>query len=273
MKKVLIIGENSYLASDFELKNDAFSIVKTKRPFENNLEKYNDYDFIVNFCIQPEHFNRLLADEEMIDYKIARHIKNDKTKFVFLSSRKVYGSCTELKTYDENSELKPFDFYSKNKCNIEQKLTETLQPEQLIILRTGNLIGKPSHRKNYGTFIGWIESELKNNGKIVCTINKNAKKDFITKDYFQEVLKSVLEHNLEGIYNIGANFALSTEELLKSILPENYIEFSPKEKESEQFILDCSKIYNFARKFTEEEFKIACSNLGELLLNKTTEHI
>ena len=266
MKKVLITGENSYLASDLEISEVGFIVDKIKRPFETDFEKYNDYDFVVNFCIQPEHFNRLLADEEMIDYNIAKNIKNKKTKFVFLSSRKVYGSCSELKTYDENSELKPFDFYSKNKCNIEQKLKETLNTEQLLILRTGNIVGKPSNRKTYGTFIGWIESELKNNNKVICTINKNAKKDFITKDYFQESLKTAIEKDLYGTYNVGANFAFTTEELLKSILPEKYIEISPKEKESEQFILDCGKIQNFVRKFTQEELQKQCKELGEILL-------
>lgn len=267
MKKVLIIGHNSYLASEFDLNEEEFLVEKIKRPFEFDFEKYNDYDFIVNFCIQPEHFNRLLSDNEMIDYNIAKHIKNDKTKFVFLSSRKVYGSCTELKIYDEISELKPFDFYSKNKCNIEQKLSEILNKNNLLILRTGNIIGKPSNRKSYGTFIGWIESELKNNGKVICTINKNAKKDFITKEYFQEALKKSIEYDLSGIYNIGANFALTTEELLESILPEHYIEYSPKENESEQFVLDCKKIHNYVKIFTEEELKTECQNLGKLLLS------
>jgi len=266
MKKVLIIGKNSYLASDFELKDNIFLIERIKRPFSQHFEKYNEYDYIINFCIQPEHFNRLLSDNEMIDYNIAKYIDNNKTKFVFLSSRKVYGSCTELKIYNENSELKPFDFYSKNKCNIEQKLAETINPSQLLILRTGNIIGKPSNKISYGTFIGWLESELKNNGKITCTINKNAKKDFITKSFFQEALKSAIEENLFGIYNIGANFALTTENLLQSILPKEYIDYSQKEIESEQFILDCTKIHQYIRKFTQEELIDECKTLGKILL-------
>lgn len=266
MKKVLIVGQNSYLASDLNFNEEKFFVEKIERPFKSNFEKYNDYDFIVNFCIQPEHFNRLLSDEEMIDYQIAKNIANNKTKFVFLSSRKVYGSCSELKTYDENSELKPFDFYSKNKCNIEQKLQDILKTEQLLILRTGNIVGKLSNKKNYGTFIGWIESELKNNGKVICTINKNAKKDFITKDYFQEILKTVIEKDLNGVYNVGANFALPMKKLLQSILPKQYIEFSPKEKESEQFILNCEKIRKYVREFKQKELEIQCKELGNILL-------
>ncbi|MBR1907384.1 NAD-dependent epimerase/dehydratase family protein [bacterium] len=267
MKKVLIIGQNSYLASDFKLNSDSIYVEKIKRPFETNFEKYNEYDWIINFCIQQEHFNRLLSDDEMIDYNIAKYIKNDKTKFIFLSSRKVYGSCSELKIYSENSELKPFDFYSKNKCNIEQKLSETLNSNQLVILRTGNIIGKPSNKNSYSTFIGWLESELKTNGKITCTINKESKKDFITKDYFQETLTKIIETNLFGTYNVGAGFALTTKELLCSILPEKYIEYSPKETESEQFILNCTKINSYVRKFTQKELMDECKTLGKMLLN------
>lgn len=265
MKKVLIVGKNSYLASDFQLNEDEFVVEKINRPFETNLVRYNDYDVIVNFCIQPEHFYRLLSDEEMIDYKIAKKITNNKTKFVFLSSRKVYGSCTKLKTYDENSEIKPFDFYSKNKRNIEKRLLGLLNENNLIILRTGNIVGNLSDRKDYNTFIGWIESELKINGKIICTINKKAKKDFITKAYFQKVLSEIIKKDLSGIYNVGANFALTTEELLQSILPEYYIEYSPKEQKSEQFILDCKKLHKYVEKFSDKELTDECKKLGKVL--------
>lgn len=267
MKNILIIGKNAYLATGLEFDKLKYSVDKILRPFETDFEKYNEYDYIINFCIQPEHFCSLLPEEEMIDVQIAKHITNKNTKFVFSSSRKVYGSNCVLKTYKETDELKPFDFYSKNKVNIESALQEII-PNNLLIMRTGNIIGKPSNRKNYATFIGWLESELKKNGKVVITVDKNSKKDFITKEYFQESIIALIENDATGIYNIGSNFALSIDELILSILPSHLVEFSPKENNSEQFILNCEKLHQVNRKLTIDEFKIACRELGKTLMNE-----
>src|SRR5574344_2625513 len=112
MKKILIIGENSYLATGIDFNTKFYQIDKIKRPYEQlGVKNYDKYDFIINFCIQPEHFSHLLSEEEMIDVQIAKYITNKNTKFIFLSSRKVYGSSTDLKEYLETDKLKPFDFY------------------------------------------------------------------------------------------------------------------------------------------------------------------
>ena len=270
MKKILIIGSDSYLATGLNFDTSKYFIEKINRPFNDNFEKYNEYDYIINFCIQPEHFNSLLSENEMIDVEIAKHIKNKKTKFVFSSSRKIYGSSTLLKEYKETDKANPFDFYSKNKVNIENKLKEILG-QNLLILRTGNIIGLPSNKKNYSTFIGWLELELKKNNKITITINKNSKKDFITKEYFQKSLISLIDNNCTGIFNIGSNFALTIEELLLKILPKNYIDYSPEEKSSEQFILNCSKLHNYIKPMSKKELIDACKKTGKALLKQNTK--
>lgn len=267
MKNILIIGYDSYLGSGIKFDNSLYNVKQILRPLEKNFDEYNDFDFIINFCIQPEHFSQLLSEDEMIDLSIAKHIVNNKTKYVFLSSRKVYGSNCELKIYKETDDIKPYDFYSKNKVNIEQILKKLLG-NNLLITRTGNIIGIPPNRKNYTTFIGWLENEFTKNQKVNVTINKNAKKDFITKEYFQKSLISLIDNNQTGIYNIGSNFALSTEELILNILPEKFVEFSPKEKESEQFILDCAKLHKYNNKFTQKDLKEECSKIKKYLMEK-----
>lgn len=268
MKKILIVGENSYLASGLDFSLTDFQVDKIKRSFnQDNLWKYKSYDYVINFCIQPEHFCSLLSESEMIDVQIAKCIKGTKTKLVFLSSRKVYGLSTELKEFSETDELKPYDFYSKNKCNIETKLRSILK-DNLLILRTGNIIGLPPNKKNYPTFIGWLETELRKNGKVIVTVNKNAKKDFITKEYFQAVLNKSVELDLTGVYNVGAGFALSTEELVTSLVSKELVEFDLNETQSEQFVLNCDKLHKKIRKFTKEELLMECSKVLSIIQNK-----
>lgn len=253
MKNILIIGKNAYLADGLCFNRERFNIDFVARSHE--VTNWNKYDTVINFCIQPEHFSRLLNEEEMIDVQIAKNL-NKNTKFIFLSSRKVYGSSTELKEYKETDTLKPFDFYSKNKVNIEKKLKEMLD-SNLLILRTSNIIGLPP-KKNSPTFVSWLASELNNSGIVTVTADKFAKKDYITKKYFQETLVKIVSKDLSGIYNLGANFAYTTEELLKMLVPEDKLKFSPKEEKGEQFILNCKKIHGVVPALTTKEFAEEC---------------
>lgn len=271
MHKVLIIGKNSYLASEINFEGTNLCPDFLARPLSGkDCKEYNNYDYIVNFCIQPEHFTTILPESEMIDIQIAKHIENPKTKFVFLSSRKVYGSNHILKSYKESDKLMPYDFYSENKCTIENKL-QSILPDNLLILRTGNIIGKPSGKKGYHTFIGWLEAQLKQNGKVFCTIEKNTKKDYITKQYFQYALCELIENDLKGIFNVGANFALPAEDLLYNLVPKEYITFETTKNKNEQFILNCKKLHKYVKSFTEEELLQECSHVKKLFeesLNK-----
>lgn len=261
-KKILIIGENSYLATGLSFDAACFDVTKIKRPFEgSDKNNYRLFDYVINFCIQPEHFTRNLDEAEMIDIEIAKAIEKSGTKQVFLSSRKVYGSSYSLKEYFETDELKPYDYYSQNKCAIENKLNE-INSENTLILRTGNIIGELTTKKNYKTFIGWIEQELEKNGKVLCTVLEDTKKDFITKYHFQKVLKSAIENNLTGVYNIGAGFALPIKEILLMILPENLVDFSFAVNKSEQFILNTNKISNKLYPYSVSSFKDEVKHLN-----------
>ena len=246
---ILIVGESSYLASGLEFDKDKYVTDRIKRPYEGiNKELYKNYDYIINFCIQPEQFTEIISEDEMIDVKIAQNIAGSNAKFIFLSSRKVYGSSIKLQKYKETDELKPYDFYSKNKATIETKLQQLI-PNNLLILRVGNVIGEPT-RKNNKTFIGWIEKELKEKGKVYCTILPDTRKDFITKDYFQSVLAAVIENNLTGIYNVGAGFALPMKEFLLNLLSPNLVDFSKATDKAEQFVLNVNKLHKYVKPFT-----------------------
>ena len=266
MKKILIVGEESYLATGLTFDSNKYIVDKIRRPYMQS-ERNKEYDLIINFCIQPEHFTRKLSESEMIDVQIAKSIVKSETKFVFLSSRKVYGSCNELKEYKETDDLKPYDFYSENKAAIEKKLTELI-PDNLIILRTGNIIGEPVSRKNYKTFVGWLEKELEENGKVSCTFLPDTKKDFITRDYFQEIVVSVIKNNEAGIYNVGSGFALPIKDILTTLLPKNLIDFDRAVNKSEQFILDNSKIKSFTREFTKKDLLDKCNIICKKYLSK-----
>lgn len=256
MKKVLIIGKDAYLASGLKFDKSKVETDFVGRFAE--VEDWDQYDTVVNFCIQPEHYSRLLSNEEMIDVQIAKRL-NPKTNFVFLSSRKVYGSHVELDQYRETDPLQPYDYYSKNKVNIEHQLQQILG-DRLLILRTGNIVGIPP-RHNSPTFINWLKSELENYQHVVVTADRTAVKDFVTKDYFQYVLKTAVENGLTGIYNVGSGFGITIEDLLTRLVAPQKLKFEQKEDRGEQFILNCDKLHQVAKALTKEELFKTCERV------------
>jgi len=256
--KVLIIGKNAYLAEGVETHFKDFDIDTVRRAHE--VENWGKYDAVVNFCIQPEHFSRLLSEDEMIDVEIVKKLAPH-TRFVFMSSRKVYGSDTKLKEYKEKDALRPCDFYAKNKVNIEQKL-QNLLGDRLLILRISNILGLPPKR-NSPTFVSWLASEVSAKGKVTVTADPRAKKDFITKDYFQETLSALIAKNVQGVVNVGSNFAYTTEDLLKKLVPQEMLEFEPKEEKGEQFILNCEKLHQFVPPLSKSAFETMCQRIRD----------
>lgn len=262
-KRILIVGSNSFLGRDLKLDPNYFDITKIRRPYEDtDKDLYNSFDIVINFCYQNKTFFSLLPEEEMIDVNIAKQL-NGKTKFVFLSSRKVYGSNPKLLKYKETDKTKPVGFYAENKVNIEKELQEILG-DKLLCLRVGNIISVDETICTNGhCFMSWVYDELINKKNITVTIDKKAQKDFIPKSYLYKALQALFLNDASGIYNIGAGFGISTEELLKSIVDEKYLNFTKQEIKSEQFILDCKKLHKFLEPLRREELLNECNKLKE----------
>ena len=141
MKKLLIVGKNSfvakniynYLKKSYKIKKIDYSSFKklTKKELEN-------FNYLINCSLSGKYVNYKYSELNDIDFKIAKKISKTTLKMVFISSRKVYKSNINLK---ETSLLKPKDYYSKNKLITEKKLTKLLN-KKVLILRITNLVGK-----------------------------------------------------------------------------------------------------------------------------------
>lgn len=266
-KRVLIIGSNSFLGKDLLLDPKNFDVTKIRRPFEGlDTNLYNSYDIILNFCIQNKSYFSLLSEDEMIDVNIAKALKGD-TKLVFMSSRKVYGSNIELTEYKETDKTASSDFYSQNKINIENRLNKLLD-KNLLCLRVSNIIsGEKNICNNEHCFMSWLYDEFIKKNKVTVTIDKNSKRDFITKTYFNNATEALILNDATGIYNIGAGFGITIEELLKNIIDVEYLDFIQQETKSEQFILNCDKLHKFIKPLQKDDLLKECSILGENIKN------
>ncbi len=251
MTKIIITGEASYLAQGIQqsFPNDEMKIL-----FMPDLDKNKDLirsaDVIINFCLHPEFSTREFSVNEIIDTDIAKCIKGTQVRYFFLSSRKVYGSSTDVTIYSEEAPLSPTDYYSHNKIKEEQYLTSLLGP-QLTIVRIANVIGDPILRKNYKTFIGWISSQMAEKNHLTATENPLTIKDYITRSYLQIALHALVHANARGIYNIGSGFGTSLHELLTEMVGKENVDFISDKAPKDQFILNCTKLHQFIPAMTK----------------------
>lgn len=259
--KIAIIGYNAYLAHDIE---KVFTNATLFKRFESvsDVDVLKSFDYVINFSIQPAFKQEKLRLSDIIDVKIANVIKDSDTKFVMISSRKVYGASDRFALYSEQSELRPTDCYSYNKIISEREIQRIL-PNKNLILRVGNILDFPTD-KNNSTFISWISGALKNNGVLNVTENENVRKDFITRDYFQSALKTLIDKQKVGIFNIGAGFALKIKDLLPMITGQDRIVFQNTVPEKDGFILDCDKLHAVVMPFTKQELYAKCRSINQI---------
>ena len=269
MKKLLLIGKNSFVAKNIYLylkkfykikKIDYMSFEKLKK---KELENFN---FIINCSISEEYVNYKYSELNDIDFKIAKKISKTTLKMIFLSSRKVYKSNINIK---ETSLLKPKDYYSKNKLITEKKLIKLLN-KKVLILRITNLIGKinldKKYRKIHNTFIDNFFINIKNN---IMFDNKNIYKDFITINKFSEIIRKLLNTHSHGVYNISIGKKIFLKDLVKWLNYHNKnkninIVQLPNNFNKDCFYLNNSKLKNKIKiNISKLELKNFCIDLSK----------
>ena len=243
MQKIVIIGGDSYIATGLDEKLKGYEV---KYLFFNNWKEHisslKNADCIINFSICPSFSTQDMDLNDILDIQIAEVIKDLNVRYIFMSSRKVYGSSDECKSYKETDPINGIDFYAKNKIKTEAALTKILS-DKLTVLRISNILGEPVSRVGYKTFIGWICESFLNTGELVVTQNSNSRKDFITKDFLQDAIVTVLLSKTSGVINISSGFATSVGDILKGYVGEEHIKFNGEQiPPTDQFILDNSKL-------------------------------
>ena len=260
-KKIILIGKKSflghYIKKNLNKKLDILHLnLQEFQKLDN--EKLEKYNYICNCSITKKYQNNSYKLENDIDIKVINKIKKLKIKYIFLSSRKVYGAKKNL---SEFAKLRPLNNYAKNKIITENKIRILLKKRSLI-LRISNIIGKPikNPRKITKNFIdNYIK--FKNKNKIIKY--KNYYKDFLSIDQFTKIFFNMVKKNLDGVYNVSLGQKVYISELLNWMNENNYKTFIP----ISNFINDDSFYLNNKKLLKKIDFKIKKSDLKKFCLN------
>jgi nucleoside-diphosphate-sugar epimerase len=245
-KKIILIGKSSFIGNSlfYYLKEKfRFKVLSLSEFLLLNNTKIRNIDWIINCSIGHNYIKKNYKEKNDFDLKIAKKILPLKTKYIFLSSRKIYKSSNNI---NEQSKISPKCNYSKNKVITEKKLFYLLK-DRLLILRISNLIGLRKARlkkKNvHKIFIDHFFDKIK---KGLIFKNNKIYKDFLSTQQFSKVVERLIKKNITGVYNVSIGKKVYLKNLIEWLNYYNrgkymYVDL-PKNYEKDCFYLNNSKI-------------------------------
>lgn len=199
--KILIIGKNSFLATEFIKKLEIWQYEALSYREALARKNFEGISCIINFAYHPFLASNSYKEEFDIDFLIRNKILKTNIHYVMISSRRVYGQNHGWNS-SENDKPAPTEYYGINKQLTENKLLE-IKPNAITILRVCNVIGKELNpdRLRMGSY---LINCLLTKGKIEISYSLESKKDVISSDFLSQVLYWVSCNTPEGIFNIGS---------------------------------------------------------------------
>ncbi len=222
MKRILITGNNSYIAKSFKLYVEScgigqqFEITLLSVRNEDWKEKnFGEYDVILH-CAGIVHQKENEVSEEEY-YRVNRELTRQlavKAKaegvrqFLFISTMNVYGVTTGIITAD--TEPAPCSFYGKSKLEAENILKE-LQDEKfkVCIIRPPMIYGKNS-RGNYQRLAKLAQ-------KLPIFPDVCNERSMLYIDNLCEFLRLLIEYEEAGIFFPQNTEYVNTSEMVRSI--------------------------------------------------------
>lgn len=262
MKKILIIGKRGFIGNNLRKYLKKYYKVSHKSFGKLNQYKFNieKFDYVINTSINQNYIKKKYNYKFDNDLKISNFVNNNKTNYIFLSTRKVYKAKANIK---ENGKLLPISNYAKNKLITEKKLIKKFN-NNLIILRISNVIGDKSRiKKIHNTFIDIFFQNIK---KGYILNNNRDFKDFISIDKFCEILKNIIKKRLSGIFNVSIGRKIYLNDIISWLNKFNKRKFITKSKikKDDCFYLNNKKLMSKIKiKNSVLELKKYCFNISK----------
>ena len=246
--KILIIGARGFIGSHlikFFKKNNIsyYGLVKDSNIGKNKTEKYFQFNEknILRFIPEITHIincagtstvksNKLLNKKhkkynEVITRLLVNILKKNKIKnkiIIHLSSQAVY-DINSNNPKNENTKLKPFNYYGKTKL-VSEKLLEQSQDNQIIILRLFSIYGNENKKQ-----LIWDACQKFLKDKLFFQGSGYEVRDFLHIDdlirLFKIIVKSKIKKKL-NIYNVGFGVGTEILEVVEQI-KRNFKIFKP----------------------------------------------
>jgi len=265
MKKVLVVGKNSFLASNFMARNAGrFQITGVSHGDDLNKVGLDDFSCVVNMAYDPLYFKTQYSAAMDFDLQVAQALEGRRPHFFMMSTRKVYGAAPPFPS-DESAPLAATDFYGANKAITEAKVQRVLG-ENCTILRIANVFGTETGRH---TFFGIALANLKKENRIVLDVSPFTLRDFLPVESFSDMLGDVIQTSPAGVFNMGSGKAIPIGQIALWVIEGfgrgELVVNATGERDS--FLLNCEKL-NRAIGYDEKyavDVRASCVAIGRRL--------
>ena len=230
--KVLIIGKNSYIGNHIDkwLTKCSHQVVQLD-VLDDSWKQfdYSSFDSIVHVagivhqpkCLDWKLYKRVNVDMPVAIAKMAK--EQGVKQYVFFSTMGVYGVGKKLKPniIDENTPLNASGMYSRSKLMAEEELKKLEDNSfNIACIRPPSVYGK-NCKGGYITGFASIVRLL----PIFPKAFDNVKQSFIYIDNLTELVRLIIENQLNGVFCPQDDKAINANELLKYLalgLEKNY---------------------------------------------------
>lgn len=230
--KILIVGKDSYIGNHIDEWLTKYRHQVTQLDVLDDAWKrfdYSVYDSIVHVagivhqpkCEDWELYKKVNADMPVAIAKMAK--EQGVKQYVFFSTMGVYGVGKKLKPniIDENTPLNASSMYSRSKLMAEEGLRELNDADFTVVcVRPPSVYGKGC-KGGYITGFASIVRRL----PIFPKAFDNVKQSFIYIDNLTELVRLIIENQLNGVFCPQDDKAINANELLRYLalgLEKNY---------------------------------------------------
>tara|TARA_B100000963_G_scaffold359326_1_gene386379 strand:- start:10796 stop:11602 length:807 start_codon:yes stop_codon:yes gene_type:complete len=170
--KILVISKG--LLGKSLANNLSCNSISHKDVFSENFE---NYDYVINASFDKKMLENKL-NNDAFDYRLINKAAEANSKFIFFSTRKVYGPYNG-KILKEDSMCSPKCFYGINKYALEKYIQRRMIDNNYLILRLPNIYDSISLNKKE-SFLGTFTSNLLNENTVKLNCSLKAYKDFLS---------------------------------------------------------------------------------------------
>lgn len=239
-KRVLLVGKNSFLAREvLGIQSDDLFLDAVSHSAGLASVDAVSYDAVINMAYDPWFMRQLYQEQIDFDLAVAKRVAKSRAHFVMMSTRRVYGAAAPFHITEE-CHPEPTEHYGRNKLRSENAVRDLLG-SRCTILRVANVFGFEPGRH---TFFGVALQTLKQSNRILLDVSPFVKRDFIYIQDFAHILRRVLVHCPQGVFNLGSGCATPLGRIALGII-EGYqsgelVVTSPVERDS--FELDIHRL-------------------------------
>ena len=219
MKKVMIVGEHSYIGCSFyQYAKERFEIkLVSSRDGAWRKEDFHGYDTLLH-CAGIAHVSQKKAMRDLyfsvnrdLAVEVAKKAKAEGvSQFIFLSSMSVYGLDQGVITKDTIPQPKEEDYYGSSKYEAERLLQQLEDDEFYLVIARPPMVYGPDCKGNFPRLVRLIQ-------KVPVFPEVKNQRSMIYIDNLSEFFSQCIEQQISGVFCPQNEEYVCTSELARLI--------------------------------------------------------